>query len=38
LPELSKEEARRQVVRHLVNRSRSKASRFSHRAKALAPT
>jgi len=38
LPELSKEEARRQVVRHLVNRSRSKASRFRHRAKALAPT
>jgi SRSO17 transposase len=38
LPELSKEEARRQVARHLVNRSRSKASRFRHRAKALAPT
>jgi SRSO17 transposase len=38
LPELSKEEARRQVARHLVNRSRSKASRFRHRAKALAST
>lgn len=38
LPELSTEEARRQVARHLVNRSRSKASRFRHRAKALTPT
>jgi SRSO17 transposase len=38
LPELSKEEARRQVVRHLVNRSRSKASRLRHRSKPPAPT
>ena len=38
LPELSKEEARRQVVQHLVNRSRSKASRLRHRSKPPAPT
>jgi hypothetical protein len=38
LPDLSKEEARRQVARHLVNRSRSKASRLRHQAKSLAPT
>jgi hypothetical protein len=38
LPELSKEEARRQVARHLVNRSRSKASRLRRYAKAQAPT
>jgi SRSO17 transposase len=37
LPELSVEEARRQIVDHLVNRSRSKASRLRHRAKAQAP-
>jgi len=38
LPELSVEEARRHIVDHLVNRSRSKASRLRHRAKALAQT
>jgi SRSO17 transposase len=38
LPELSIEEARRQVAHHLVNRSRSKASRLRRRAKARAPT
>lgn len=38
LPELSKDEIRRQVVRHLVNRSRSKASRLRHRAKAMPST
>jgi len=38
LPELSKEEARRQVAKHLVNRSRSKASRLRRHAKAQAPT
>jgi SRSO17 transposase len=38
LPELSREEARRQIARHLVNRSRSKASRLRHRQKALAST
>ena len=38
LPELSKEEARRQVAQHLVNRSRSKASRLRHRSKPPTPT
>jgi SRSO17 transposase len=38
LPELSIEDARRQVSHHLVNRSRSKASRLRHRAKAHSPT
>jgi SRSO17 transposase len=38
LPELSREEARRQIARHLVNRSRSKASRLRHRQKDLAST
>jgi hypothetical protein len=38
LPELSKEEARRQIVRHLVNRTRSTTSRLRHRSKHPAPT
>jgi len=38
LPQLSPEEAQAQVVKHLVNRSRSTASRLRKRRKALAPT
>jgi SRSO17 transposase len=38
LPQLSPEEAQAQVVKHLVNRSRSTASRLRHRRKAEAPT
>ena len=38
LPQLSPEEAQAQVVKHLVNRSRSTASRLRHRCKAEAPT
>lgn len=38
LPQLSPEEAQAQVVKHLVNRSRSTASRLRHRHKAEAPT
>jgi SRSO17 transposase len=38
LPQLSPEEAQAQVVNHLVNRSRSTASRMRHRRKAAAPT
>jgi SRSO17 transposase len=38
LPDLSIEEARSQIAHHLVNRSRSKASRLRRRAKARAPT
>jgi len=38
LPQLSPEEAQAQVVKHLVNRSRSTASRLRHRRKAAAPT
>lgn len=38
LPQLSPEEAQAQVVKHLVNRSRSTASRLRHRRKALVPT
>lgn len=38
LPQLSPEEAQAQVVKHLVNRSRSTASRLRHRRKATAPT
>ena len=38
LPQLSPEEAQAQVVKHLVNRSRSTASRLRHRHKVVAPT
>jgi len=38
LPQLSPEEAQTQVVKHLVNRSRSTASRLRHRHKAAAST
>ena len=38
LPQLSPEEAQAQVVKHLVNRSRSTASRLPKRHKAQAPT
>jgi SRSO17 transposase len=38
LPQLSPEEAQAQVVKHLVNRSRSTASRLRKRRKAKAPT
>jgi len=38
LPQLSPEEAQAQVVKHLVNRSRSTASRLRHRHKAAAST
>lgn len=38
LPQLSPEEAQSQVVKHLVNRSRSTASRLRRRHKAAAPT
>lgn len=38
LPQLSPEEAQAQVVKHLVNRSRSTASRLRQRRKAQAPT
>jgi len=38
LPQLSPEEAQAQVVKHLVNRSRSTASRLRNRRKAQAPT
>ena len=38
LPQLSLEEAQAQVVKHLVNRSRSTASRLRHHRKAAAPT
>jgi SRSO17 transposase len=38
LPQLSPEEAQAQVVKHLVNRSRSTASRLRKRRKAQAPT
>jgi SRSO17 transposase len=38
LPQLSPEDAQAQVVKHLVNRSRSTASRLRHRRKAAAPT
>jgi len=38
LPQLSPEEAQAQVIKHLVNRSRSTASRLRHRRKAVAPT
>ena len=38
LPQLSPQEAQAQVIKHLVNRSRSTASRLRHRRKADAPT
>jgi SRSO17 transposase len=38
LPQLSPKEAQAQVVKHLVHRSRSTASRLRKRRKALAPT
>lgn len=38
LPQLSPQEAQAQVIKHLVNRSRSTASRLRHRRKAVAPT
>jgi hypothetical protein len=38
LPDLSLDQARSHVAQHLVNRSRSKASRLRHRAKNHAPT
>ena len=38
LPQLSPQEAQTQVVKHLVNRSRSTASRLRHRHKAKAKT
>ncbi len=38
LPQLSPEEAQAQVVKHLVNRSRSTASRLHRRCKATVPT
>ncbi len=38
LPQLSPEEAQAQVVKHLVNRSRSTASRLRRHPKAVAPT
>ena len=38
LPQLSPEEAQAQVVKHLVNRSRSTASRLRRHRKAAAPT
>jgi SRSO17 transposase len=38
LPQLSLEEAQAQVVRHLVNRSRSTASRLRHHRNVAAPT
>jgi SRSO17 transposase len=38
LPQLSPEEAQAQVVKHLVNRSRSTASRLRHHRKVAAPT
>lgn len=38
LPQLSPEEAQAQIVQHLVNRSRSTASRLRQRRKAQAPT
>lgn len=38
LPQLSPEEAQSQVIKHLVNRSRSTASRLRHRRKAAGPT
>ena len=38
LPQLSPEEAQAQVVKHLVNRSRSTASRLRNHRKADAPT
>jgi SRSO17 transposase len=37
LPQLSPEEAQAHVIHHLVNRSRSTASRLRHRRKAAAP-
>jgi hypothetical protein len=38
LPQLSAEQAQKQIVKHLVNRSRSTASRLRHRRKADAIT
>lgn len=38
LPQLAPEEAQSQVIKHLVNRSRSTASRLRHRRKAVGPT
>ena len=38
LPQLSPEEAQAQVVKHLVHRSRSTASRLRHHRKVVAPT
>lgn len=38
LPELSLDQARSHIAQHLVNRSRSKASRLRHRTKNHAPT